>query len=238
MPKREPKTLFFHEVPVEIRVLGPLYASSPTTTGGIEAALKRNQPTDPQIAAREELGEEIKQNEELAKEIQDAIPKTLEGERIPSTVFRRDKENRAYIHANFFKGHLRECAEVLSRPINIWGLKDLVTRTVFVTPKAVYLDGEIKVLTTYFAPDVRLSSGVTVRQATEKTEEFVDSPVLNWMLYLLNDPRWDDKNVLKQMLVYGSSRGLGPGRGRGESQYDFILGEFRIVDHVPKDGSV
>lgn len=227
--RKEPGALSFYKVPVTIKVDGPLYASSPTTTGGIEAALKRNMPSEAQVAFRESVGEEIRPIEELAKEVKEAIP---EGERVPSTVFRRDSEDRPYLHNNYLKGHLRECAETLSRTLNFWGLKDFVTRTVFVTPRRLFLEGEIKALTTYFAPDVRLSTGVTVRQATEKTEEFVESPVLTWTLYLVGDPRWN-RGLLEQLLIYGSARGLGPGRGRGESQYEFELGDFEQVPRMP-----
>lgn len=229
MPKKELQPLFFHEVPVTIKVHGPLYASSPTTMGGIVAALDRNKPTESQKDYREAVGEEVKSQEELAKEIQDAVP---EGEPKPSTVFRRDKDGAAYLHANYFKGHLRECGESLSKALDFWGLQGFVTKTVFVKPDALYLAGEIKEFTTYFAPWVRQKTGVWIRQATEKVEEFVESPVLRWMLYLVGDPRWD-RNVLEQMLVYGSVRGLGPGRGRCESQYEFDLGEFKRVDRVP-----
>lgn len=232
MPQKERQPLFFHEVRVTIKVHGPLYASSPTTMGGIVAALKRNKPTEGQKEYREAVGEEIKSQEELAKEIKDAVPEGEPGKPKPSTVFRRDKAGQPYLHANYFKGHLRECGESLSRTIDFWGLQGFVTKTVFVKPDALYLAGDIKELTTFFAPDVRLSSGVTVRQATEKVEEFVESPVLKWVLYLVGDPRWD-RNILEEMLRYGSVRGIGPGRGRCESQYEFDLGEFKRVDRVP-----
>lgn len=228
--EREIGELFFYKVPITISVIGPLYASSPTTDGGIEAALKRNMPTEAQVGYRERLGEEIKPLDELREDIAAAIPSG----RVPSTVFRRDDEGRSYLHANYLKGHLRECGEALSRALNFWALKDFITRTVFVTPQRLYLDEgqEVRSFTTYFAPDVRLSTGVTVRQATEKTEEFIEAPLLMWELYLVGDPRWN-RALLEQLLIYGSMRGLGPGRGRCESQYTFALGQFEKVSRPP-----
>lgn len=224
---KQPKELGelkFYKVAVQIMVDGPLYASSPTTSGGIKVALKSNQPSEAQIAYREGLGEQITDPDELAQEIKDAVP---EGN-IASTVFRRNEGGHPYLHSNYLKGHLRECGDVLSRPLEVFGLQALVTKTVSVYPKKLYapFDGkEIFLWKTFFAPEVRLSTGVTVRQPTELIQEYFDSPTLDWQLLIVADPRWS-RDLLHKLLTYGATRGIGPGRGRDESQYAFFLGNF------------
>ena len=229
--EREQGQIFYWKVPVTIRVIGPLYASSPTTTGGIDAALYRNMPSESQVRFRESLGEEITPIEDLAREIAESIPQI---EPVPSTVFRRDKEGRPCLHANYLKGHVRDCGETTSRLLNFWGLKDFLTRTVNIRPAMLVLDGEIKAITTPISVKVRRSSGVEVIQSTLKIEEFIESPELRWWLYLLGDPRWD-RSLLEQLLICGSSRGIGPGRAKCASEYEFELGEFEKVPRVPRD---
>lgn len=254
MAKREVGQLFFYRVPLVIKVNGRLYGSSPTTAGGIEAMLKRNMPSEAEIAFREGAGEEIQPLPELQRDIE----KATEGIPVATTVFRRDEQG-PYLHSNYLKGHLRECGETLSRSLNFWGLQGFVTKTVQITPGKLYILGQtgleawvppgtpgypglggksciggrydIRTATTFFAPEVRLSTGVTVRQPTEKIVEYVEEPILTWVLYLLGDPRWS-RDLLEDMLSDGSMRGLGPGRGIDESKYDFELGEFEKLNRV------
>jgi len=226
--KRELERMSFYRVPLTIKVWGPLYASSPTSAVGIAAALSRNMPTEAQVAFREAVGEEIRPLGEIKDEMKEAAARGTEEAKGATTVFRRD-EKGPYLHSNYLKGHLREGAETLSRAINFWGFQSFVTRTVWVTPQKIWLDpAGIKTVTTYFAPEVRLSTGVTVRQPTEKITEYVESPSLKWILYLLADPRWS-RDLLEELVSYGAMRGLGPGRGLDESKYDFELGELLRV---------
>lgn len=224
---REQKELSFHRTEVTIQIQGNLFASSPTTTAGIEVMLEKNKPTETQLQAREALGvEHLKTQEELTADIVAATPVEEKG---PSTVFRRDGE-RPYVHSNYLKGHLRECAEVLSRIAGIWALKDLVTRTVFVCPEKIFLEGEVKRLTTFVTFKVRLATGVTVDQATEKTAEYVENPELAWVLYIAGDPRWNEL-IFEQMLTFGAMRGLGPGRGVDTSKYQFTMSEWEALPY-------
>jgi len=235
MSKKELGRVFWWDVPLRIRVLGPLYASSATTEGGIVAALEKNKPTEAQLTYRLAQGEPITSLEDLKVEIIEETSPVKELVPQASTVWRRDKEGRPFVHANFIKGHLREAGEIVSRLVGFWGLKKLITQTVTPTPSRLYLEGEIQLFRTHFAPDVRLKGGVEVRQATEKVEEFVDSPVLDWVLYLTGDPRWN-RDLLEDILIQGSFRGLGPGRARDESKYTFDLGNFTRVARPPIEG--
>lgn len=224
--KRELERISFYRVPLVIRVWDNLYGSSPMSARGIVAALNRNMPTEAQVVAREAVGEEIRPLEEVEREMKVAAMIAAEEEKGATTIFRRDKQG-PYVHSNYPKGHLRECAENISRTVNFWGFQAFVTKTVWVAPQKTYVE-DVKTITTYFAPEVRLSTGVTVRQPTEKIAEYVESPTLKWVLYLLADPRWS-RDLLEDMMIYGSMRGIGPGRGLDESKYDFDLGELERV---------
>lgn len=235
--KREIGSLVFYRTEVSIRVMGNLYASSPTTPQGISAMLKANQPSESQLEDRRALGEEITPNDVLTRHIEsetvDQIPevtRTLEGGKSPSTVFRRGPDGRPFVHSNYFKGHLRECGETVGRIVNIWGLKDLVTRTVMVCPDKVYLDGDIRCLQTFFTPEVRTARGITVKMPTEKISEYVENPTLNWVLYIAGDLRWNEP-IFEAMLSFGGMRGLGPGRGTDESKYSFKMGPWSKLNY-------
>lgn len=222
MARKEPIGFNFHTTVLTISVRGALYASSPTTREGIEAMIKATAPSDAAIEARAELKmEQPATNEQLAEQIEGQTATTLEDGKSPSTVFRRDEQDRPFLHSNYLKGHLRECGEVLSRIIGMWGVKDLVTRTLFIAPDRIYLKN-VGARKTYFTPEIRLPSGVMVKQPTEKIAEYVENPVLTWTLYMAADPRWS-KRLLEQMLTFGAMRGLGPGRGIDTSKYDFSL---------------
>ena len=235
--KRETRELAYYRTVLTMSVHGNLYGSSPTTREGIEAMLKANQPSEAQIAEREGAGmEQVKPMDELASEVAMAsLPEmtgaTVEEGKTPSTVFRRDRENRPYLHSNYLKGHLREAGEVVSRISGIWGIKDMVTRTVLVCPERNYLEGEVRSLRTFFTPEVRMSTGVMVKQPTEKVAEYVENPIITWALYIANDPRWDEV-LMKQLLVYGSMRGLGPGRGVDTSKYTFTMAPWGTVPYL------
>lgn len=224
---RETRLLEYIRTEVTINVMGELYASSPTTGPGIEAMLKQNQPTEGQLASRVELGENLKPISELQQEITEEtvqpaleVAKTLEGGKPPSTVFRRDEHGRVFLHSNYFKGHLRDMGESCSRFMVLWGVKDMVTRTVMVCPSRNYMDTEIKCLKTFFTPEIRTAQGITVKMPTEKIAEYVVNPKIKWVLYIGADPRWNEK-LLDSILIWGSMRGLGPGRGIDASKYRF-----------------
>jgi hypothetical protein len=227
--KREVGQLAYYRTEVDIQVEGPLYGSSPTTRQGIEAMLKTNQPSEAQMEYRAGLGmEELKPMDELASEVAIATRAYTEGEKSPSTVFRRDDKG-AYVHSNYFKGHLRECGEIVGRVTNMWGLKDLVTRTVLVCPEKLYL-GETKVEKTYFTPEVNIR-GIPIKQPTEKTVEYVVDPHLKWVLYIASDPRWDEE-LMEELLTQGSMRGLGPGRAVDASKYTFTMSPWEKLNRL------
>lgn len=236
----EPKKLgklFYHRVTLQITPIGYLYASSPTSTGGIEKAIEKNMPSDAQLEARRNLGEEIHTlqsiKEEMSQSAEVAAGQAEEtGEVLmPSTVWRRDDQGQPFIHNNYLKGHLRECGDNISRTIGFWHLQDFISRTLFITPAKLYIDGKIETITIKFAPEVTRTGGVKVRQPTIKTSEAVWQPTLNWVLYLLGDPRWS-RQLLVNMLIYGSQRGIGPGRGTHDTPYPtrWLLGEFERVE--------
>lgn len=221
--RKDTERVSFWWVDVDLMVHGALSASSPSSEEGIKRMLA-HQPTEAQLTAREAAGEVIRDIPELAAEAREGIEEVA-----PNTVWRRDKYGIAYIHPNYIKGHIRECGDACSRLMGFWGLEAFITKTV--TPvHRIYLDHfSIGVLETKFAPKVRLSSGVEVRQSTIKTEEFVESPVLPFSLLILADPRWT-WDLLNDLLFYGGTiRGIGPGRGRCESKYSFKLGELEKV---------
>lgn len=237
-PKKEPGKLSVYRTQVTVKVMGKLYASSPTNAEGIDAMLRANQPTDAQIDYRQALGEPLKSVEELCEEVTaqtlppaEEIARTLEGGKSPSTVFRRDREGNAFLHSNYFKGHLRDCGETASRIMGIWGLHDLVTRTVIICPERLYLDTEIKYLRTFFTPEVRTAQGIRVKMPTEKIAEYVEDPELTWMLYIGADLRWNEE-VLESILAWGSMRGLGPGRCIDQSKYIFTMKPWQKLNHL------
>lgn len=226
--------LSFYRVSLTIEVDDYLYGSGPTSDAGIEAAVERNMPTGAQLRYREEAGEEIRPLADIEEEMQQAArfaeeAAKLEGQKSPNTVFRRDAGG-VYLHSNYLKGHLRECGENVGRASGHWGVKDLVTRTVSIAPEKIYLPMPIKSLTTFFTPDVRTKGGVVVKQSTEKITEYVESPILNYTLYLLADPRWT-RDLLEDILIHGSMRGFGPGRAIDESKYEFSLGKFESLNY-------
>lgn len=242
----EPKKLgklFYHRVTLQITPIGYLYASSPTSTGGIEKAIEKNMPSDAQLEARRNLGEEIHTLESIKEEMTHSAEVAAEqaeetGEVLmPSTVWRRDEKGRPYIHNNYLKGHLRECGDTIAATVGVWHLQDLISRTVFIAPARLYLDGEIKIIEIKFTPEVTLKGGAKVKQPTIKTSEAIWEPTLNWVLYILGGTKLNHE-LLSYMLTHGSLRGIGPGRGTSITPYPtrWQLGEFERVEAADVSG--
>lgn len=229
---REIKALTFHRVPLKIQVEGNLYASSPASAPGIEAALRRNMPTEAQLQYREEVvGENIKDLDDIRQEMEQSA-EMVQAQEVQEAhaIFRRDltREGKPYLHANYLKGHIRGCGRGIERAIGFWALERFITMTVLVAPARHYLEQKIQVITSLFAPEVRTSAGIMVRQNTIKRSEYIQDPILHWVLYLVGDPRWTP-NLLEDLFGYGSMRGFGPGRGILESQYAFELGTWETL---------
>ena len=243
----EPKKLgrlFYNRVTLQITPIGYLYASSPTSTGGIEKAVEKNKPSDAQLEARRKLGEQIHPlesiKEEMAQSAEVAAGQAEEAGEVlmPSTVWRRDEQGRPYIHNNYLKGHLRECGDTIAATVGVWHLQDLISRTVFITPARLYIDDEkIKILEIRFTPEVTLKGGARIKQPTIKTSEAIWQPTLNWVLYILGGTKLS-RELLNAMLIHGSMRGIGPGRGTSDTPYTkgFVLGEFESVDAADVSG--
>ena len=211
------KELFFHRVPVEIKVNGPLHATSPQNPGGVGHMLAR-QPAPTILRARQDAGEPVILLPDLAEQVMEEVDVE---ERSQCAVFRRDPEGRPFLHPNYIKGHLRDAGDALSKLLGFWGLQTFINKTLFVSPERIYLDGEVKVerWPTHF--DIYRRG----RVSSFREAEYVDDPTVHFTVFLLGDPRWEHK-LLQHLFEYGSVRGMGGGRGRYMGQYAFTLGEW------------
>ncbi len=229
-PKRETKRLRFYRVPVTLRIDGRLHATTPGDPTGIAYMLAK-MPTEAQKTRIEAAqGNPLTPVSELAPMITEEV---AHAEQQQKAVFRRDLENRPFVHENYIMGHMRDAAETLSRAVNIWGLKQFVGQTMFIRPRRVLLvDTAGKLLEpreetwpTHFEV-YRIGRLASFRRA-----EYVEDPVLSFSVYLVADPRWTP-SVLEDLFVYGAQRGIGGGRGRRMGGYEFELGEWETVDRV------
>ena len=227
--------LYFHKVDVEMRVTGPLHATSPQNPEGVAYMLGK-QPKAAMLAARRAAGEPIAEMDVLAAQVL-AETGAEEGKEAMA-VFRRnpqDPDKRPFVHENFIIGHLRDAGEAIAREKQIWGLQAFVSRTLYVRPKAIYLgkpDGGsgyfigsevlIEVWPTHF--DIyRMGRVSSFRRA-----EYVESPILHFSVLMTPDPKWTP-DLLEDLFFQGSMRGLGGGRGRRMGNYTFTLGEWGQV---------
>lgn len=220
--KRPRRQLGFHRIPLTMQVIGKLHATSAPT----EELLRKLAPSESQILKREEQGEPITPIPELAEQIAEDIPEEAE---VGKAVFRKHN-GIPYIPGHWIKGHLKEGGENLSRTLDFWGLKDFVGRTLYVTPHRCNLEGlEVKSETwpTYFdIPRLGRRSGF-------RNAEYVENPLLSWNLWLIGDPRWD-KELLIDLLRYGSMHGIGGSRGLDKGKYSFGLGDW--ISFPSEDG--
>ena len=230
--------LYFHKAEVEMRVTGPLHATSPQNPEGVAYMLK-HQPTPATLDARQAAGAPIIPMNELATQV---LTETgAEEGKEAMAVFRRNPQDpgkRPFIHENFIIGHLRDAGEAIAREKGIWGLHSFISRTLFIRPKAIYLgkpgyagtsqpvyaDSEVLVeeWPTHF--DIyRMGRVSSFRRA-----EFVESPILRFSILMTPDPKWTP-DLLEDLFFQGSMRGLGGGRGRRMGNYTFTLGEWGQV---------
>lgn len=223
MPKAKAVgSLQYWKVAVEIHTPGQLHATSPQNPQGIEYMLKR-QPSQGVLEARVAAGEPITPMEELTEQVETEVGAEVGA---PAAVFRRDEEDRPFIHPNFVKGHLREASSALSRVVNFWGFQDFINKTLFVRPERIYFTNNPEVQKerwpTHF--DIyRMGRVSSFREA-----EYVADSRVAFSLFLVNDPRWTAA-LLNQLFQYGSLRGWGGGRGRSLGQYEFTLSEWTGV---------
>jgi len=226
---KEVKDLKFTRYPVTLTMHGPLHATTASNPESIAYQL-RNQPSEPDLAARLAAGEPLKPMDALQKQVEQEAG-AAEPPPEPMAVFRRDDLKRPFIHDNFIRGHLRDAGEALSRALGVWGLQQLITRTVFVRPERIYLPVgcTVEVETWPAHSDVyRMGRISSIRRA-----EFALGVTLEFRLYVVNDPRWAGANgrkILTSVLQYGAIHGIGGGRGRGMGRYTFMLGEAMEVE--------
>jgi len=234
---KEIKELKFTRYPVTLTMRGPLHATTASNPESIAYQL-RNQPSEPDLAARLAAGEPIKPMDELKAQVEQEAG-AAEPPPEPMAVFRRDEQQHPFIHDNFVRGHLRDCGEALSRALGIWGLQQLITRTVFVRPERIYLPAGCKVeVETWPAHSDVYKMG---RISSIRRAEFALGVELQFRLYVVNDPRWAGKggrSILGSILNYGAIHGIGGGRGRGMGRYTFELGEATVVEPADVWGDV
>ena len=239
------RRLYFHKAEVEIRVVGPLHATSPQNPEGVAYMLK-HRPTPATVAARQAAGAPIIPMNDLATQVL-AETGAEEGKEAMA-VFRRhpkDPDKRPFVHENFIIGHLRDAGEAIAREKGIWGLHSFISRTLFVRPKAIYLgkpddqgqegpDGQ-PWPAHYVGSEVLVEEWPTHfdiyrmgRVSSFRRAEFVESPILCFSVLMTPDPKWTP-DLLEDLFFQGSMRGLGGGRGRRMGNYTFTLGEWGQV---------
>jgi hypothetical protein len=233
MPKQpqQPREQTYRVTPVELRFVDSLHATTARSVAGQKYQLAK-EPTDKILAAREQGGEPIVPIDELQEALQE---ETAQAPEEAASVFRRDEQGLPFIHSNFIKGHLRDAADALSRPIGFWGFKAFVTTTLFVSPYAIpILDGQtgqrlvadrvvVDRWPTHF--DIYRMGLVSSFHVSERADHIT----LAFQIVRLDDSRWAPW-MLESLFTQGAIMGMGGGRRLDGGRYTAALGETRTVD--------
>jgi hypothetical protein len=231
MPK-QPREQTYQVTPVELHFVGSLHATTARSVAGQKYQLAK-EPTEKILAARAEAGEPIVPGDVLEAAL---AAETAEAPEEAASVFRRDEQGLPFIHSNFIKGHLRDAADALSRPIDFWGFKAFVTTTLWVTPYAIPildLDGQrvagegvvVDKWPTHF--DIYRMGRVSSFHVSER----VDNPVLSFQVVQLRDSRWAPW-MLEALFTQGGMMGMGGGRRLDGGRYTATLSETQSVDRA------
>lgn len=190
---------------VELRFTTPFASSTPKNPKDIEAMLEARMPAKPP--------EDATPLPDLAEQVAEEVGATEEVERGYAT-FKRD-DRGLYYEARCVRAHIKDCANQLQRLLDIKALKSKVANRVYVEPARIYLGKQ--------EPDgseVRIVHAMTMKgpRSSLKTVDFVDKPVLTFILKVLDDGVID-RDILEAIFEYGAEHGMGQERSQDWGKY-------------------
>jgi len=201
---------------VELLFSTPFASSTPKNPKDIEAMLIARAPSEAEVRRRKDANEVITPIDELAEQVTEEVGAGEEVERGYAT-FKRD-ENGLYYEARCVRAHIKDCANQLQGLLGIKALKSKVANRVYVEPSKIYLGKQ--------EPDgseTRIVHAMTMKgpRSSLKTIDYVDKPVLNFRLKVLDDGVID-QDILKAIFEYGSEHGMGQERSQDWGKYELV----------------
>jgi len=206
---------------VELQFTGPFAASTPKDPQEIEAMLEHRTPSDAECMRRVRAGEVLKTLSDLAEEVAEEV-EAEEGEKGWAT-FKKD-EGGLYYEGRCVRAHLKDCANVLQKTLQIKALKSKVANRVYVFPERLYLDK--------MEPDgreLRMVHAMTPKgpRSSLKFVDYVMQPRMKFFLKVLDDGEIK-ADVLRALFEYGGVHGMGQERSQQWGQYEVV--NFGEVD--------
>lgn len=214
---------------VTLRFQNRLCGGIPKHPGVIKSWLEARAPSEAALERREQAGEEITPIEELAEEVAGQVYAPTPEEQMSKVWagFKHDEGMGLYVDGSHFKSHLKDCATVLSRMLDIKAFKAKLANRLFVVEDQVPL-GKAEPDGFWEHPVHVILPGQGPRSALKRTD-YVHRPTLTLHLKVLSDGMVTRK-TLEQLLEYGETHGFGAERGLGNGRYEWEL----VAEPSPK----
>jgi hypothetical protein len=201
---------------IEIKFTSNFASSTPKNPKDIEGMLESRMMPEAEFQKRINAGEVLKTVDELAEQVEDEVQANGEVERGYAT-FKSD-EKGLYYEGRCIRAHLKDCANILQKILDIKALKSKVANRVYVYPEKIYLGKK--------EPDgheTRIVHAMTMKgpRSSLKTIDFVTGAVLKFQIKVLDDGVIDDK-LLKSLFEYGGIHGMGQERSQDWGRYDLV----------------
>lgn len=185
--------------------------------------LEARKPSESALATRQAAGETIVPVATLAKEVEETVEAVEER---AWTGFQSD-DNGLFVRSDHVKAHLKDCANVLRKFVDVTAFRAKLADHVFPEPPRIYLhvdsttDDVVQAPTGYWEHPVHVMTPKGKRSALKRTD-YVSQPLIELNLRVLDDDVITEKH-LRDILEYGSIHGFGAERGLGNGQYGFTL---------------
>ena len=201
---------------VELQVTNELMAGIPKNPDLIGAWLESRQPTERQFEQRKKNGEQMASIATLTETVAEEVDSTGGEEDKSWRGFKKDDAG-LYIEGSNVKAHIKDCANVLQKIVEIRGLRSKVANRVYVEDERVHLG--VQEPTDFHEHPVHVMTRQGPRSAL-KRNDYVDKPRLCFVLKLLDEPNPEvDEDLLRSIFEYGGTHGIGAERGIGYGRY-------------------
>jgi hypothetical protein len=211
-----------------------LMAGVPADPNIIDRWLKARQASDSKFKNMQSP----KVMETLVEEVKGEIPENAipEGAIASYLIFKRTPEQELYLESYQPKAHLKDAARVLGSGIykkEISFLKSKFADRVFIEPEHIMirnqktgfiLKGQPPIAGDWFEHPVHVFiPGVGERSAL-KSNEFIENGSISFMMKVLDD-KVITRNILEELMDYGSIHGFMAERGLGYGRYSYEINE-------------